>query len=94
MLTIKLNQECCLIAFLKEIVCVCNEYYCVYGMLVCFILHKITHFMTGSRHHWTLKSKLLQTKIFFLAAHFVLKRARFSLVFPTYVQFCTRIVLL
>ena len=39
-----------------------------------------------------LKSHFLLVNFNFILAQFQIKRAHFSLVFPTYVQFCTQIV--
>ena len=47
---------------------------------------------TGSRRHFTLKSKLLQVNFYFVLAKFHIMKALFSLVFPTYVPFCTHLV--
>ena len=52
----------------------------------------IEAFLTGTRRHYTLKSHLLLVHL--KQFQFQIKRARFSLVFPTYVQFCTQVVVL
>ena len=41
-----------------------------------------------------IKSQLLPVNFYFVLDQFQIKRARFSLVFPTYVQFLTQIVVL
>ena len=51
-------------------------------------------FNTGSIRHCTLKLFFLLVNFYFVLAQFQIKRACFSLVFPTYVQFCTQIVVL
>ena len=58
---------------------------------------KITQIMkvwgwTGYRRHCTLKSQLLLVNFYFVLPQFHIKRAHFSFVFPTYVQFLTQIV--
>ena len=49
--------------------------------------------LTGFRIHFTLKSQLILVDVLFLA-QWGLNGSRFSLVFPTYVQFCSPIVVL
>ena len=49
---------------------------------------------TDSRQHFTLKSHLLLVNFYFVLSQFHITRAHFSLVFPTYFQFCTKIVVL
>ena len=51
-------------------------------------------FGTVSRPHCTLKSHLILVNFYFVSSQFQIKRAHFSLVFPTNVQFCTQIVVL
>ena len=41
-----------------------------------------------------LKSQLLLVNFYFVLAQFHIRRARFSLVFPTYVLFCTEMLVL
>ena len=49
---------------------------------------------TGSRRHCRLKSHLILVNFNFFKDQFQIKWARFSMVFPTYAQFCTKIVVL
>ena len=49
---------------------------------------------TESRQHFTLKSHLLIVNFYFVLSQFHIKRDHFSLVFPTYVQFCTEVVVI
>ena len=48
--------------------------------------------VTGSRRYCTLNSQLILVHFYFVLPQFQIKRARFSLVYPSYVQFCTKIV--
>ena len=48
----------------------------------------------GSRRHCILKSQFLSVDFYFVLAQFHIKKARFSLVFSTYVQFSTKIVVI
>ena len=50
--------------------------------------------LTGSIGHFTLNSQLLLVNFYFIFSQFQINRARFSLVFPTYIQFCTQIVVI
>ena len=54
-----------------------------------FLRHK-----TGSRRHFTIKSQLLLVNFYFVLSQFKINISRFSLVFLTYVLFCTQIVLI
>ena len=56
-------------------------------------LNKYPH-MTGSRQHCTLKLNLLLVHLYFVLDQFQIKRSCFYLVFPTYVQYCTQIIVL
>ena len=48
----------------------------------------------GRRVKQKLKSQFLLVNFYFVLARFQIKRALFSLVFPTYIKFCTQIVVL
>ena len=49
---------------------------------------------TGSRWHCTFKSHSLLVNFYFVLAHFQIKKDFSSLVFPTYVHMCTKVVVL
>ena len=68
--------------------------YCPYSFDPTFHNNLFSSPWTGYRRHCTLKSQLLIVNFYFVFPQFQIKRARFSLVFPTYVQFCTQIVVL
>ena len=50
--------------------------------------------LTGSRQHCTLKAQLILIHFYFYFYQFQINRARFSLIFPTDVQFFTQIAVL
>ena len=49
---------------------------------------------TGYRQHCTLQLQFLLVNFYFVLAQFQINRARFYLLFPTFVQFFTQIVAL
>ena len=51
-------------------------------------------YLNDSRCQYTLKSQLILVNFYFVLPQFHIKRARFSWVFITQVQFCTQIVVL
>ena len=54
----------------------------------------INYWRTDSRQHFTIKSHLILVDFNLVFYLFQIKRDRFYLIFPTYIQFCTHILVL
>ena len=70
----------------------CNTGYLFRGITRFLSLRYL--FSTDSRWYCTLKSQLLLVNFYFVLPQLQINRALFSLVFTTYVQFCTHIVVI